>query len=127
MTYRDALDSDIPAMLRRAEALHRLRGFPFSFDKGRVAAGLAGLIRSPDGLCLVADDGFLAAARQQTATSRETVGMMHGWHGPEALLDAYEAWAPITQLCTRPGDAAGEARLRGRGYVPVETNWIRRA
>jgi hypothetical protein len=123
---RNATDADIPEILRLGEALHRLRRFPLPTDRGRTAAAVASLIRSPDGLCLVADGGFLVAQRAQTATSRETVGMMHAWLGPEALLDAYEEWSPLAQVCSRPGDASMARRLERRGYQPAELNWFRR-
>lgn len=135
---RQALATDIPAIVRMTAKLHAAAGIVLPMDVKVTARFLDALIASPVGLVLVAGpaepDGFLAASVGSASIAMMPVAQEHGWwsEGGDGLrlLRRYEAWAReqgcfAARMSTPPGAERASAILRRDGYSVAEQAWVK--
>jgi len=131
---RPALVEDIPAIVDMVAQLHAAASIVLPIDAQVTARFLTGLLRSPLGLVLVAERGFLAASVGTASVAMLPVAIEHGWwsQGGDGLrlLRAYEAWAReqgcfAARMSTPPGAERAAHVLERSGFNLAEQAWVK--
>lgn len=136
---RPATPADVPAIVRMTFDLAHATCQAVPICDVTTARFVEAVLRSPDGLALVAGDpvdGMLVATVGVPSCSRVRVAIEHGWWcGPGArgaglaLLAAYEAWARARGCyairMSTPPDRETRGGLARRGYRLAEQAWCK--
>jgi N-acetylglutamate synthase-like GNAT family acetyltransferase len=131
---RQATHEDIPAIVEMVRKLHATAGIVLPMDQQITGRFLNGLVASPIGLLLVANEGFLAASVGTASISMLPVAIEHGWwaEGGDGLklLRRYEVWAReqgcfAARMSTPPGADRVANILDRSGFSLAEQAWVK--